>query len=360
MARRRLILISLAAALALVAAGYTALWLYAAHAVRAGLVQWTDAARAAGMTVEYGTPELSGFPLALRFAVARPHVVGPHELWHWSGDGIEAEVWPWAFRTVRVRPIARQEASFPVAGGVETLATDDETAEIVASFDGSGRFTYGTVDAARLTIARSLARPGAAPAPSPAPITVAGLHMALGVPTLPDMPAAGPDLPASLALTFAADDLDLPEAAASPFGSHVRQIAIELQIMGKIAPGPPRAALAAWRDAGGTLELRRLDLDWGPLDVSGNATVALDGNLQPEGAAGTTIRGYDATIKALVARGLIGPQTGVFLSAALTLMAEGQHNRDPSALSVPLSIQHQRLFVGPFGLMNVPAIDWPQ
>jgi hypothetical protein len=360
MARRRRLQISVALALALVAAGYTVLWLYAAHAVRAGLAQWTETARAAGATVEYGTPELSGFPLALRFAVAQPRIVGPRELWHWSGDGLEAEVWPWAFRTVRVHPIGRQEASFPVAGGVETLTTDDETAEIVASFDGRGRFNHGTVDAARLKIGHALVVPGAQPAPPASPITAAGLHIELGVPALPDTPPAGPDLPPSLALVLTVDDLDLPEAAASPFGPHVSHIATDLELMGKIAPGPPRAALAAWRDAGGTLELRRAALDWGPLDLSGNATVTLDGNLQPEGAASTAIRGYDATIRALVARGLIGPQSGAFLSAALNLMAKGQHDGDGSTLSVPLSIQRQRLFVGPFGLMNVPAVDWPR
>ena len=360
MARRRLILVSLAAVALAAAGGYTALWLYAAHAVEGGLAQWTAAARAAGANVEYGAPKLSGYPLALRLSVGSARVTAPHGLWRWSGDGLAAEVWPWAFRTVRIHPLGRQEASFPFAGGTETVATQDESAEIVARFDPRGRFVEGTFEAARLSLAAVLVMPGGAASPAPAPITAAGLHLEIAVPPPPATPPQGPDLPPSLDLELSAADLDFPAAASSPFGPHVSQLAATLQLMGRIEPGPPRAALAKWRDSGGTLEVRSLALDWGPLGLSGNATAALDAQLQPEGAASTQIRGYRATIQALEARGLIRPEAGSLLATFLTLMAKGQHNGDASTLSVPLSIQHQRLYVGPFGLMNVPAIEWPQ
>lgn len=363
MNRRRLILACLAAAL-LAAAGYSALWLYAARTVRDGLAQWTLAARAAGATVDYGTPSLTGYPFALRLAAAAPSFAAPGGRWRWSGDGVAAEVWPWSPRTVIFHPLGREQVSYPSAGGVETVATADSAAAIRASFDAHGRLAAGSIDAESLALTTSFVAPGVAPAPAAAPITATGLHAELTIEAGAGEPEAGqpppgPGLTASADLALKIDDLTLPGAKDSPLGPHLSRIAGAAQLLGRIAAGPVRPSLAAWRDSGGTLEIKNAALAWGPLELSGNATVALDAALQPEGAATANISGFEQAIEALVAHGLVKPDTGQFLAAALTVMSQTQHGDRSSTITVPLSVQRQRLLVGPFKLMALPTVDWP-
>ena len=132
----------------------------------------------------------------------------------------------------------------------------------------------------------------------------------------------------------------------------------EAQLRGPVDGKGPLEALKAWRDAGGTLELRHFALDWGPLQISGNATLALDPNLQPEGAGTGEIRGFAETVDALVGQGLVKPDSGALAKAALGLLAKTPPGGGAKVLSIPLSIQRQTLYAGPFGLMKLPTIKW--
>ena len=65
-------------------------------------------------------------------------------------------------------------------------------------------------------------------------------------------------------------------------------------------PCPAYTRLAtSWRDAGGSLELHRLTIDWGLTRVDATATLALDEDLQPMGAGAGKIAGYEAALDAL-------------------------------------------------------------
>ena len=55
-----------------------------------------------------------------------------------------------------------------------------------------------------------------------------------------------------------------------PLGPHIASLAIDGHLNGPVPPGRTATEQAkAWRDGGGSLEIRHLALVWGPLDLTG-------------------------------------------------------------------------------------------
>jgi hypothetical protein len=349
--RPLLAVLALAALLILAAAGYAGYWFYAVGQVRGGLADWAAARRAEGYAVSYAGPTITGFPFEIRVRLDQPMVVGRQKRWRWAGDGVEAVAAPWSYRRIVVRPLGHQTVSFPSREGKQEMVASAADAVVVVAFDSDGRFSDATLDAESLTVAVPDA---------PGPLSAEQAHIELHLPDTPTAAAAGPGLPPSAALSVRVQNLDLPEAAAGPLGSQLRWVTAYGQLLGTLPPGSPAQALAAWRDAGGTLELKSFGLTWGPLQIEGNATVALDDALQPEGAGSSRIRGYAETIDALVAQGLIKPNNGMLAKAALGLLAKAPADGGPKVLTVPLTIQKRELYAGPIGLLHIPPIKWAE
>ena len=123
-------------------------------------------------------------------------------------------------------------------------------------------------------------------------------------------------------------------------------------------PGLARRA-AAWRDGGGTLELQHVAVGWGPLALTGSATLALDPKLQPMGAGNARIVGYAQSLDALGASGAIPPRAAFAAKALAGLIAATPENGGPSEIDVPLTLQDRTLAIRQFPLARVPSLAWP-
>lgn len=336
-------------AVVLVAGGYGAFWFYTEKLVRNGLADWATARRAEGYNIAYGEPVISGFPLRIKVTLNHPTISGPSRRWRWRGDGVVAETRPWAFRNVIVRALGQQTINFP-RGAVNDEVTASSTEAVGRlSLSRTGRLAQAIFDADGVTITT----PG-----MPGPIVTQHGHLEIAVPQGPVSAGTKPAVTAATKLRL--QDIALPAAVAGPLGPQLRWITAEGQLLGPFGPGSPAKALAAWRDAGGTLELKNFDLAWGPLQISGNATVALDIALQPEGAGTCELRGYAETVDALIAQGLVKPHNGALVKAGLGLLAKTPADGGPKVLTVPLSIQKQVLYVGPIGLLHISTIKWAE
>ncbi|MFI4985954.1 MAG: DUF2125 domain-containing protein [Alphaproteobacteria bacterium] len=336
-------------ALALLAAGYTAFWFYEAGVVRSGLAEWTAVRRAEGMTVDYEAPRISGFPLRIKARVEHPTIADPAQHWRWRGDAVEAAAFPWAFRHVTVHPIGRQELSFVVAGDTAVMTASAAEASATVAVGERGALQKGSFDAADIT----LSLPGAAGA-----VSARLVHVELAAAASPSGDAKGPALAPSLAIALRIEDLTLPAAAAGPLGPQLGQLTAEGQLRGPLDGKSALAALAGWRDAGGTLELKSFSLAWGPLQLAGNATLALDPNMQPEGAGTAQIRGFEETIDGLVEHGLVKANDGAIAKGVLGLLAKTPPDGGPKLLTVSLTIQKQALYAGPIRLLRLPTLRW--
>ena len=95
-----------------------------------------------------------------------------------------------------------------------------------------------------------------------------------------------------IALAVNARQVELP-VAIGPLGSSIDQLDIGLTVKGAVPNGKLAEAAAAWRDAGGTIELDRLRLLWGGLGATATGTMALDHELQPIGGLSGAVQGYE-------------------------------------------------------------------
>ena len=107
----------------------------------------------------------------------------------------------------------------------------------------------------------------------------------------------------------------------------IDELAFGVTVKGAVPDGPLVQAIAAWRDAGGTIELDHLQLNWGGLGVTANGTIALDQDLQPIGAFSGGIEGFGAILSALVEAGRLSTEQAALAQIALLGVGQARTRR---------------------------------
>ena len=342
--QRRLVawLVAATVLLLLVFAGYTAWWLSAAANFRDGTLAWIEQRRAEGWHMTYGDVTRRGFPFALgvRFDDA---VVAPRD-----------HAWQWA--TARLRFTAPLIGSRPPrlgAGGDQTF--EFNTGSAISRWSGRAQQMSFDIQPAdgwmpngRLAIrALSLAGDGG---------DTTGIGY-LDFLSTGDPAAAASAEVSTWAARLTAEKIQLPRALDGGCGREIDAFEVEGGLYGALNPSPWPAALARWRDSGGVVEIERIRLACGALNIDGEGTLALDGRGQPIGAMSTHIQGYDAALDRLAAAQTIDPH--IAATAKILLRALARSNADGAAtLSAPLSLQDRALSLGPVTLLRLQPVHW--
>ncbi len=340
MKRRRWLYGVAALALLLVLAD-AALWLAAQRALARGFDRWAAAMAARGVVVTAGQARAGGFPTAATRSFALRLQAGDAAL---RSDRVVLRLSPTDPGTLRVDLPAPVGVSVP---GLPPLALASADWRVTARLDGSG---IVATDARGLRLA--IAEAGG----PPRDVQAALLHL-----------QAQP-VGEALNLVGSAQSIVLPAplpGEAWPLGRHVASAAFELVAHGRL-PQPTdaagwldRAALAAWRDSGGALDVRRLAVGYGPLGVSGGGHLALDAELQPTGQASFQLLGYAETLDALAAAHVVTAHAAQAAAAVLGLLARAP--ADGGAPEVPLgvSLRDRVLTAAGFPLLRLPMLTWP-
>lgn len=136
----------------------------------------------------------------------------------------------------------------------------------------------------------------------------------------------------------------------------VRTLQLHAALTRPVPPGPSPASRAQfWRAAGGSLEVTGLRLEWGPLTVTGQVTLRLDENLQPNGAGAVEATGLRPALDLVGKAGLLPAQTLTAARAVLTILG----GSDPSKpLRLPVRVGHSVIEVAGFPLLRMAPIDW--
>jgi hypothetical protein len=330
--RRRRLVIAIVVVAAL-AGGYALYWRVTARMLADALALWTAARQGEGYRVEGMDAPVTGFPFAFRLHAEAPVLAAPDGAWTWHGPALEALARPWQpFRIFFSAP-GRHYLEFAASPRPGRIVVTAGALNGETRFEGDGaprRFSLAVAD---LT---AIEDPGAA-------LALAGATLELF-----QDPAGGDDRPFALALS----GLALPAAAV--LDPVVSRLEAAGTLRGAFAPGAPRQSLAGWREAGGALDLGRLDLAWGPLGASGDGTFALDRALQPEGAMNLALTGYGEALDRLVAAKLIASDDGLIAKLALDATAGPD-----GAARVPVTIQEQTLYIGPLPLLRLAPVPWP-
>jgi hypothetical protein len=332
--------------LALVAIGVSVFWLYGAERLKVTVAAWEANWRAQGGEVSYQNFELSGFPLWFRVQLDRPVLGRPQSPspWRWEGPTVRMRMSPFA---------PRGRSRFPGEHKLDITVLGVPVALLIGAKDAEARYRNSRGETLYAVVGEELS----VRVNDEAPLTVHALDFqVLHFRDVLD------HLKASARFAFELDDVMLPQGSLpDQFRSQKIDLArLKGDVMGPFQPSFTRAAATAWRDTGGTVEITALELRWGPLNVVAVGTVALDENLQPLAALAATVTGFNETIDALTATGAIQKSEADSAKALLNLLAKPPRLLGgPPEIAVPVTVQNQRLSLGPVALMMLPPIQWP-
>jgi hypothetical protein len=350
--------VALAALVFILLAGlaWTGYWFHGAGQLRDGVLAWAEERRAAGDAVTLGEVSVTGFPLRYDLALSAP-TVGTRKDGKpliWQGPPTTVTFRPWNFDRFTFRSGGRHridhaEADLPTpvlvdaagAFGGGRIAPDGRLAVLDLDFQSVQFGTERRPDMLRFERAVAKLRlPSAAGLPDESARTEPG------------------ETQDSAALRIEIAGLTLPEEAEGPLGKTVDLIVLVCGVRGAISNDAPDAALMAWRDSGGTLEIYEQRLVWGDLHVDASGTATLDAEMRPLGALTAKIRGYTQTLDALVAAGAMERRPAEIAKFLLGMMAEWPDDSGKPVLIMPLTAQDGIFSVGPINLFRLPPLRW--
>lgn len=331
--------------------GFWLYWHQVAGLIPARLQDWVAARQAEGIAIRAGIDDagVTGFParfdLAIRDAVAsgvRPN--GTPWLLTLPPLRVQAPAlaplsiaadFPGAvlFRT-HPPAMPRQELDFRVVAGRGTAAGD---------FRGDGQ-----LDAGHLHVGDAIAT------------LPTGLAIAWdSIDATADLDWRGGPMPDSITGALHITDVRLPARAGGALGDHIGRLAIDAVLRQPIPPGRPRQALPRWRDAGGHLDVTRLDIRWGPLLLVGAGPIHLDAALQPRGTVTSRVQGFKALFDALAEVGTITPDIAALAKGVLGFLARRDTPDGPLILDLDITLQDGEVrLAGQYPVARYGFITW--
>jgi hypothetical protein len=320
-----------ATAVALAALAVMGAWFIAARQMQWDIAGWTERQRAGGVLFSHGEIAIGGFPFRLDVTVPSPSLASADGRRRWEGPAIHATAPLWRPGGLGYDASGRHRYRFTGSNGaVREIVFDLFAARGRVELDqGRIRLAGLSADKARIS--------GTAPGEIVAEALVA--EFLLEPERTADLTQASASLSLSArSLAFLGEGA--PRAAAEP----VRSIEVGLALTGPLPWGQPPGGLARWRDAGGTLELRRIALAWSGLTVEGDGTLALDDRMRPEGALSVRVAGLQPTLQKLTAEGVLAPEEADLIALRASDLSTPDLG-DPGRLLIAVSAQNGRLTV---------------
>lgn len=333
-----------AAALAL----HALAWRWLGGQMEDGLRAWAQSQRAAGWRVQYEPPQRGGWPLAATLTVPNLRMAGPAAALggdlEWATPELVLRVSPPLLDRLVAEPRGPQRLRL---GGFEIPFAADRL-EFQVPFEPGAAVRRMDVLADRLRAGL----PG-----GPAELRALQLHL--------EARSSATEAEAALAVTLAASRLDLPpdllrEPAIAALGRRIEALSLDATLSGPIPFSDSLAERAeAWREGGGTLELREVTLHWGAVEGALRMTLTLDDGMQPMGAGQVQVAGAADVVRALVAAGAVPPRTGAAATLAIGALARPTEGGGPPRIDLPLTLEDRRLAVGPIRLLRLLPVTWP-
>lgn len=342
--RLRRLFWGLVGAIVVVALAYSALWAALATGTQTIANEWIARQRLNGWSVSVKSPLLDGFPFWPALILEDVSITAPLNIgsWSWSTDRVIVHPEKLDLTRLTIRATGRHliDAPWTLSG---PFFAEANVADLGIDLDTAGRLKHSHIylEQAELQGADRVPIVSAA-------LVDLNFTLAEAMPSQRDVFAQ---------LSGRGDGVRLA-INLRPFEPTIRTVQLEADLLGPINPGHLQDALELWRGGGGTLEVRRVLLDYPPLTIIANGTMALDDALQPTAALSTHMIGFNDTLNALKAKGIITRSQGASASLVLNLLAKIPQGREKLELQVPLSVQGQKLFVGPFKIMDIPMIQW--
>lgn len=317
---------------------WTVAWMLVAQRIVRQVDTWRAEQAQAGVALDWDAFDVKGWPFFWRANVERPRASGAGPTrWTWSGERLVANLAPWNLNEIRVRLPGVQRASFGAGDLATTLELRAAKPDAGLVFGAAGKLARLDLDFEALEGVLDGGKP----------LRVRKLDASLSI--------VAEDI---LDARLSAHGIRLTEAVPSlaAFGTDIARAGFVAQLRGPRAAGVSFAnAVRAWRDAGGTLEVASLALDWGPLRLAGEGTLALDDRDRPLGAGTLRAAGWGEAIDAFQAARAIEPIPAALLKAALAFLGRVSGG-EPGTVRVPVAAQDGRFVVHRIPVAVLPSL----
>jgi len=325
----------------------TASWFVGADLVRDRIAMIASDAAAGGGSFSTSAIEITGFPFTYEAEVSKVRITGrtPRGVWEWQADRVKASLAPWRTGGVSFDLAGNHKLRFRL--GRQPLDLD------ITAGAAPGTFTAARDGAPRifkLTPEKLVIREAVTGQRIDAEKASVQLFRFLRAKTAASETSSG--------IILDLTGVTLPKRADKLLGRKLQRFQLEAQVLGDTPLPLERPRLARWRRDGGVLEIKNIDIAWGPAKLSGNGTLSLDDGLQPEASLAARITGHQKTVDALVAAGMVRENVARGVKLVLDMMARRTNPGSEAVIQLPLSIQSRVIYVGPARLARLPQIRW--
>ncbi|MHB1205051.1 MAG: DUF2125 domain-containing protein [Rhodospirillaceae bacterium] len=339
------------------AAIYTVVWFVSAHLLQGEVERWLAARRTEDFTIRTGTLASTGFPFRVAVRVPDLDLAAPPQKgkWTWQTPAVEVSASPAHLSRLTIDLSGTHSIASPwlespplrftAAEGRLTIDLDGDgqvtaTQLNIGNGDGSWNSDHSRLHVDKAAVRISLNPPAEVPA-APASGPVAG-----------PMPAVSSRLDVNI------ENLTVPGSLPAPLSTTLKQVTFTADVVGPVGSGTLPKILDAWNNAGGAVNLKDFTLDWPPLAIAGEGSIALDQNLQPMGAFTTRVRGFAAGIDIMVEQHRMDRKEAALAKGVLGMMSKPSTGGE-TEISVPLTVQDRMLSAGPVKLFEIPHVTWP-
>jgi hypothetical protein len=324
---------------------YSGWWWLTARAFEARIDQWIVAEQAKGAKIAPATVSVGGYPIAFSVKLSGLSLGWPSGF-GFTAQSLNVRTHPWAPKSFKVDAAGGFILTLPPGDIRPPLTLAGETLRGHASF-GDGPMPL-TMDLSADTVSGSTR---GTEGPASRELTVATVNLTGSRPQTP--PAIDTDIAYDLSLKLI--DLSAQALENHPLGATIKQITLHPQLLGSPPVTWDAAGIKAWRDAGGTVNLSELSLQWGQLSLSGNGTMALDADSQPEGAFTAHLSGFEQALDSLAAAGWIKLSAASIAKLALGIASHPGPDGKPT-VDAPVTIQNRHITLGPAKLGQLPEL----
>lgn len=317
--------------------GYSLFWYYMAGELEDRIEAWVGVQKSRGLSIQYNDMEINGFPYRMEFSFnkfkavktnrggVRVHFTSPHITYiafPWKinhgviiGDGGGLRLGSRRHPELTLNFIkSRASVMIDTASGQfqRTSLVFNDVSWTMEQNDGS----------------EELSRAGQVKLHIMRPIFSADVD---------DM-----ELPVQMKLYLEAEDV----TAYETFGRKMEQVKIDLQLHGEELPIYSKDGLASWRDIGGTLAVKNLEVVSGGMAIELSGDVTLDQDLKPLGAFSVKLRAIDQFSGIFSSHPTFQKAPGNLILQELDRMSRAGKNGGKEALDLSISLQGGLLYFG--------------
>lgn len=313
--------------------------------LQASYAQWQQSVESQGWEVTTGPVAGGGFPLGAALRISEVTLRGGQALVpggvDWHAQRVELGIGllhPWS---LEVAPQGQQVIR--VATGKALVVNADHL--LIEVPLGGGRPDHIGVAAESITA-------GLLGSGHPQDVRIDGLDLQLNA-------TSHSSARIELGLEVAAHGFELPDTGRWPLGGTISHVDAAATLASPALSGrAPAEQARAWRDWGGTLDVTRLSVKWGPLDLNGTARLGLDGDLQPEGKGHAAVAGWQAALDALAESGTLDQGMAQTAKAVLGVMPTSKGPGGEERLNVTIAMKHNVLALDGIPVVHVRPLNW--